>query len=257
MRRVVSRSAVKGVFPLLGLPIVAFWNAVLAKGVMSSVRTVGLGRMFIVGVTDAILGVHQELTRQVAAGVDLQMAVELSRTKSFAMSNPEASFDPQIMPEALKYIIFRSVATAVISTRAFHPNLELMLKHIIYRLRIDPLKIPDVDNMKLFTDKLLPSLSRLDSYTVLTIMSFALVLDGSMAVTEKLLMKRAQAACGLQPHLAGLMNMSRKFVSLVLEPQDVVFCYYDMREREGGLEDITLMEQIEDASSQVLRILSF
>jgi len=200
---VVSRSAVKGVFPLIGLPIVAFWNAVLAHQVMHAVRTVALGRLCIAKSTDSLLGMHQELSRQVDAGVELQKAVELSRTKSFAMANPEASFDSLAMPDQLKAAILRAVAVAVVSAREFHPNLELLMKHLVFRLRIDPETITELDSVDLFLKSCLPSLSRIDSYTVLSFLALALTLDGELAVSEKIFMKLAQAASGLAPNLAG------------------------------------------------------
>jgi hypothetical protein len=203
LRRVVSRSAVKGVFPLIGLPIVAFWNAVLANQVMHAVRTVALGRLCIIPATDSLLGMHQELSRQVEAGVELQKAVELSRTKSFAMANPESSFDSLAMPDQLKAAILRAVAVAVVSAREFHPNLELLMKHMVFRLRIDPETITELDSVDLFLKSCMPSLSRIDSYTVLSVLALALTLDGELAVSEKIFMKSAQAAAGLAPNLAG------------------------------------------------------
>jgi len=206
---VVSRSAVKGVFPLIGLPIVAFWNGVLAKEVMHAVRTVVLGRLCITNATDSLLGMHQELSRQVAAGVELQKAVELSRTKSFAMDNPESSFDPSAMSDQLKTAILRAVAAAVVSSREFHPNLELLIKHVVFRLRVNPESITEVDSVEVFLKSCLPSLSRIDSYTVLSFLAMALTLDGELAVSEKLFMKGAQGACGLSPNLAGALTQER------------------------------------------------
>ncbi len=226
LRRVVSRSAVKGVFPLIGLPIVAFWNAVLARQVMHAVRTVALGRMCITTVTDTLLGMHQELSRQVAAGVELQKAVELSRAKSFAVASPENSFDALAMPDSLKAAILRSVSVAVVSSREFHPNLELLMKHLIFRLRINPETIPELDNIDLYYKSCLPSLSRVDSYTVLTFLAFALLLDGDLTVTNKIFIKRAQTCCGLTPNLAGLNRIADKFENLSLHAEDAVFAVY-------------------------------
>ena len=208
MRRVVSRSAVKGVFPLIGLPIVAFWNAVLAKNITDAVRVVTLGRLCITTVADMLLGMHQELARQVEAGVELQKAVELSRTKSFALDSPETSFDNLAMSDRLKSAILRSVAVAVVSSREFHPNLELLMKHLIFRLRIDPESVPDLDDLVTYKKNCLPALSRNESYTVLSFLAFALILDGQLSTTQKIFMKRAQACCGLAPSLSGALRMS-------------------------------------------------
>lgn len=70
--------------------------------------------------------------------------------------------------------------------------------------------------------------------------------------------------------------MVSKFASLSLQPEDIVFCFYgmrciervcmrqqltvptpDVRERDGGIADITLQEQVEEAFSKVLKMLSF
>lgn len=68
LKRVVTRSAVKGALGLVSLPVVGFWNAVLAFSIMKNVRCVLLGRCAVPSVADALLGVHQELARQARRG---------------------------------------------------------------------------------------------------------------------------------------------------------------------------------------------
>jgi len=188
---VVTRSAVKGVFPLIGIPIVAFWNAMLAYQILKAVRTVALCRCCINGVTDALLGVHQELSRQLEAGVELKKAVALSRIKSFALASRHDSFDPTAMTAEMKTAILRTVAVAVVQSKRFHPNLELLMKHLMFRLHLDPSSIEGLDDETVFLEKCLPSLSRLDSYTVLSFMAFALTLDGELSISQKV---RARAS---------------------------------------------------------------
>jgi hypothetical protein len=184
LRRVVSRSALKGVFPLIGLPIVAFWDALLAFNVLTAVRTVALGRCCVVGITDAILSIHEELERQVDAGVELSMAVDLARIRSHALGSRHDTFDPESMSHDLKVALLRAIAMSVVQARSFHPNLELLIKHVMYRLRIDPLTIEGLDDEKLFK-KCLPQLTLLERYTVLSMLNFALVLDGTVTISQR------------------------------------------------------------------------
>lgn len=184
LRRVLSRSALKGVFPLIGLPIVAFWDALLAFNVLTAVRTVALGRCCVVGVTDGILSIHEELERQMDAGMELSMAVELARIKSHALGSRHDTFDPESMSHDVKVAIMRAIAMAVVQARSFHPNLELLVKHVMYRLRLDPLTVEGLDEEERFK-KCLPKLSLLERYTVLTMLNFALVLDGTVTISQR------------------------------------------------------------------------
>ena len=153
IRRVVSRSAVRGAsssnsaaMSLISLPIVAFWNAILAVGVMKNVRTVTLGRANLTLCVDTVMSLYLELTRQMNAGVPLQMAVDLARTRSNAVEQPELAFHNEEMPREMAEAIIRTFAISVIFAREFHPNLETMIKHVCYRLRMEPENITDVDD---------------------------------------------------------------------------------------------------------------
>ena len=82
----------------------------------------------------------------------------------------------------------------------------------------------------------------------------------------------------LSLRLPGLNRVITKFGNLSLQPEDVVFCFYgafavctrsvaacltayaptiDIRERDGGVADITTRERSEEAASKVLKLLSF
>jgi len=53
--------------------------------------------------------------------------------------------------------------------------------------------------------------------------------------------------------------MSKRFNGLTLQPEDVVFCLYSIRERdtEDGAADISALEQAEAMLGTVLKLLSF
>ena len=242
LRRVLSRSALKGVFPLVGLPIVAFWDALLAFNVLTAVRTVALGRCCIVGVTDGILSIHQELERQLEAGMELSMAADLARIRSHALGSRHDTFDPDAMSHDLKVALMRAVAMTVCQARAFHPNLELLIKHLMYRLRLDPLTIEGLDQDKKFRE-CLPQLSVLERYTVITMLTFALVLDGQVTTSQRvrallrvclqppptrvahpkrlatqLYMKQMMTLCGLAPKLGRALSRSCTRVDAQADP---------------------------------------
>lgn len=148
LRRVVSRSAIRGASSLLSLPVVAFWNSVLARTVMANVRTVALARSSLTLMIDSVLALHVELHRQMAAGVELQQAVDLARTRSHALDSPHVAFHPNDMSQELKEMIIRATAVAVVINREFHPNLEQIIKHLKTRFRIEPDSIENVDDFE-------------------------------------------------------------------------------------------------------------
>ena len=256
LKKVATRSALRGASALLSLPIGAYLDAAGAMNQLAAVRTVALGRSFIIPVVDALLGVHQELSRLMAGGADLQKAVSLVRTKSFALSSQHASFDQKEMPREMKVAILRTIAIAVVQSKVFHPNQELMMKHIMFRLRVDPADYNDLDDENIFLKQVLPNLRPLDQYTVLTFMAFAVCLDGSLSLAQKINIKVAQVACNLTPSVAPLRRMSDKFNSNSITPQDVVFAFYKSREREEGNADITRVEMAEALLASIFKALA-
>lgn len=148
LRRVLSRSAIRGASTLVSVPVVAFWNGVLARTVMTSVRTVALARSNLTSTVDCILALHVELQRQIAAGVELQQAVDLARTRSHALASPHVAFHPLDVSLQLKEMIVRATALAVVINREFHPNLEQIIKHLKTRMRIEIEGIPDLDDFE-------------------------------------------------------------------------------------------------------------
>lgn len=158
----------------------------------------------------------------------------------------------------MKVAILRAVAVAVVHSREFHPNLELLLKHLFFRLRLDPATVPDLDDEAFFLRSCLPSLPLLDAFTVLTFFAFALTLDGQLAASQTIYFKRAQAVCHLQPSASGLVAMARKLNSLTLQPTDVAFSLYAARDRVGDdAGEETRMERLEAAVGAALKMISF
>ena len=152
---------------------------------LHAVRVVALGRTCIIPIVDVLLGVHQEIAGHMALGADMQKAVNLTKTKSFVLSSSHNSFDQRRMPMEMKVAILRAVAIAVVQSKVFHPNLELLMKHIMFRLRIDPAHYEGLDDEPFFINQVLPSLSSLDQHTVLTFLAFAVCLDGNLSIAQK------------------------------------------------------------------------
>ena len=67
------------------------------------------------------------------------------------------------------------------------------------------------------------------------------------------------AACQPDALAPGITQMSKRFNGLTLQPEDVVFCLYSIRERdtEDGAADISALEQAEAMLGTVLKLLSF
>lgn len=256
LRRVVSRSAIRGASDLIALPIVAFWNGILAVTVTKNIRTVTLARSNLTLCVDCILALHQELERQMAAGVELQNAVDLARTRSHALDSPGESFTASDIKPELKEAVWRTMATGAVIARTFHPNLELMIKHLKYRFRTDPDEVPDVDDMELYKIQCLPKLNTLDTYTVLTFLLLTFIVDGELTGTQKVFFKRIMISSGFEGQNDGLALISNKYNALEMTPADVAFIMFNVREQMVQA-DSSFFEEAEYQFSQVMRLLSF
>jgi len=186
---VATRSALRGSASGFGdwltISIGGYMDASASAVQLHAIRVVALGRTCIVPIVDVLLGVHQEIADHMALGTDIQKAVSLVKTKSFVLSSTHNSFDQQRMPMEMKTAILRAVAVAVVQSKVFHPNLELLMKHLMYRLRIDPAKYNDLDDESKFINQILPKLNSLDQYTVLTFLAFSVCLDGNLSIAQK------------------------------------------------------------------------
>jgi hypothetical protein len=214
-------------------------------------RVVALGRTCIVPIVDVLLGVHQEIADHMALGADMQKAVNLVKTKSFVLSARHSSFDQQRMPMHMKVAILRAVAIAIVQSKVFHPNLELLMKHLMFRLRIDPSNYSDLDDEAKFIAHVLPKLNSLEQHTILTFLAFAVCLDGQLSIAQKarqtssqswsfadsctaqINLKIAMVACKLTPSIVGLRDIAAKYQEQRLAPEDVAFVFYKVRSNES------------------------
>jgi hypothetical protein len=260
LKKVATRSALRGSASSFGdwltVGIGAYLDAQSTSLQMHGIRVVSVGRTCIVPIVDTLLGVHQEIADLMAQGADMQKAVNLVKTKSFVLSSSHNSFDQQQMSMELKVSILRAVAIAVVQSKVFHPNLELLMKHIMYRLRIDPAHYVDLDNEPLFIEQILPQLNPLDQHTVLTFLAFAVVLDGNLSIAQKINLKVAMVACNLTPSVVGLREIAEKYQKQMLTPNDVAFVFYKVRDREEGNDDITTAEKLEAILASIFKALA-
>ena len=256
IRRVASRSAVRGASDLIALPIVAFWNGTLAATVSADLRCVTLGRHNITVCVDTILALNVELRAQVEAGVDLQNAVDLARARSHAIESPAETFTAADIKRDLRNAVWRTVAVAVVLGREFHPNMELIIKHLLVRLRSQPSDVIEVDDVSTYQMSCLPKLNTLDTYTVLSLLMLCFVVVGALSISQKVFFKRTVMAAGFEPSLAVLEGLLLKFNNIRLTPRDAAFTVFEMPEQMTEPE-LSLLDEAEFQLSKGLRFLSF
>ena len=58
----------------------------------------------------------------------------------------------------LREALVRALAVTIVKRQDRHANLEVMLKHLIHVLNVDVSRIPDIDNVDLWIDQVVPKL---------------------------------------------------------------------------------------------------
>jgi len=189
VKRVLVRSALKGGAAFFAVPVVASWNLLLGRKVMANIRTLLQGIVLLPFILDSTLGTMQNYSL--------------------------------LLREAL----VRALAVTIVKRQDRHANLEVMLKHLIHVLNVDVSRIPDIDNVDLWIDQVVPKLKIKEQDLLMRVFSLALIADGDIEISEKLLLQRALRSAGMYPKLDGFKKCQEKFSDLTLEASDIIGLY--------------------------------
>jgi hypothetical protein len=158
VRRALGRAVVRAWLPLLAIPGTAAWNAFVCLIVLREARVRIFGPSLVVDVTERLLGGTKPVSSQLAE------------------------------------VCARAVGACIVRSADLHPNLEILLGHVLRRTGIA--RPADVDDSQRFLALLpkLPESERKDAFRMLTT---AAVIDGRLAKREKRLLAEAAHAAGL------------------------------------------------------------
>lgn len=174
LRRTLGRAAVRMWLVFVGVPVTAFWNALVAQLVVREARIRAIGPSAASVLCEAILP------------------------------------PPGTLSEEGQLAAWRAVAATVVRTHDLHPNVVAMLRELESRLGPPP-PDSDVDDSSQFLAQL-PSLSPAELRVALQLLAVAAVLDGRIAWAERRLLLEAREAAGRAPDLDGVRKLRRAFM---------------------------------------------
>jgi hypothetical protein len=174
LRRVLVRVLMRAWLPLVSIPVVAGWNAIIVWRVLREARIRAIGASAARELVDVALG---------------------GRTT---------------FPEATRLAIFRAVGATVVRKRDLHPNTVVLLVELASRLG-EPGDAA-ADDARAFL-ACLPDLPAADRSVVLDVLAAAVIMDGRVSRAEVRLLEQAHAACGRTADVAHVRAMAHAFVA--------------------------------------------
>lgn len=177
-RRSVARASAKVLAAFIIVPVVVFWDMLLASSLTYNSAILVLGPPQALRVFDDLVeGNGRALTFRCRAA------------------------------------IFRVLSCAIVQRGEVHPVLYVLYRHCKTRLGtiIDAQYSQDLDNVDLLIHQTLPCLPRLDQLLVLRVLALTLVVDGSISYKERNYMMTALEACGCAPVIDQLTLTTRAY----------------------------------------------
>lgn len=177
VRRILGRALVRTWLPFVAVPITALWNGIVTWIVLREARIRAMGPSAAKELSDAIFG--QGITPS----------------------------------EEGKAALVRAVASSVVRTEDFHPNLMELLSEVLARVG-KPVAETDqgIDDSRAFLEHL-PQLSPDDQRLSLQMLTVAALIDGRFTAAEKQLLSDAYRICGKHLDIAAAERLRKAFVS--------------------------------------------
>ena len=178
IRRVASRAALRGFLPFVALPVTAFWNGVVTWLVMREARIRALGPSAVEQFVAVVFG------------------------------------DAPKLSEKGRLSAVRAVASAVVRTQDFHPNLVRLLSAVTKR--VGDTGNAELDDVGLFLEDL-RSLEASERKVCLQVLALACIIDGRLSSRERKLWSDAVAAAGQAVNFEAIERLRRGFVNGVAD----------------------------------------
>lgn len=158
IKRMVGRAVGRAYLEYVAVPVVAFWNGIVAWQVIKESKIRVLGPSAAVEVKDALLKADDNIGKLA-----------------------------QIQ-------VVRAIASCILSTADLHPNLEFLYKLLYDSYKIP--KDTVLDDTDLFL-KDLKKLNKNEQKIVLKVLEYASIIDGKLALKERKLLKESYETCDL------------------------------------------------------------
>lgn len=172
LRRVLSRAGLRFYMPLIAVPVFALWNGVVARWVMSEVRTRVAGPIAV-----------DEFSAWVSA-------------------------HKTCLGSATRQLILEAVGEAIIVSQDAHPNFVLLLSRLLEDLELapEPLRQWDVSLA------LLKDLSATEQNVVLAAATVATVIEGRLRSRQREFLRGLHVACGRASDTRSVFEARQEFL---------------------------------------------
>lgn len=261
LKRVLVRSALKGLNSVVAIPILALMNAVLSYKILCSLRVLVNGSACIYKLIDHVFCQCIETKRKHGTATLLLSAKTVQPSTLEAEGVGEAPALPpadapvangdvvvdivkappsqallaartmgmnsQMLLEAknftplTKEIIMRAVATSVVKAQCWHPNLMLIFNHVQMRLDVDVETIDQMGDPESLSRCLPMVVKPADAEMVLRLISLCVMCDGEVGVGEKIYIKQTLKSIGMIASTKPFMHAARQYKQLKLQKEHV------------------------------------
>ena len=198
-RRSMARTTAKIVAAFLIVPIIVFWDALLAYSLTFNSWILVLGPPQALRVFDDII-----------------------------------DSNGRVLTLRCRAAVFRVLSCAIVQRGEVHPVLYILYRHCKARLggKIDEQYMQDMDDVSLLIHQTLPCLPKHDQLLVLRVLALTLVVDGSISAKERKYMITALETCGCAPMVDELMMTTRKYAQGKLTYDDYRGMFADLHSRK-------------------------
>jgi len=264
-KRMLARGALKGTLSAAAVPILALMNMVLAMGVTFNTSIVTFGRLVVTDLADAILDAHAKSHQLVMRAHSLKHHVDRTYWGGARLER-DILDQPMPAPSGAYYYrgpgsgnslstearraVMRAISVVVGEQAFWHPNVEALLVHIMFRLNITPEdKFDQVESMDILFREELPQLPPLEALCVIRLYALATFVDGSANIAEKLSVGMALRSCRLPPDTSDYRQCQLRFQNLLIEPEDCA-CMFRKAEKAAIANTITSKRTFDESDAQ-------
>ena len=181
VKRIFGRAVSRAYLEFLAIPVVAFWNAMVARKV-----------------------IHEAKIRVLGPSAAAEIAEKL------------AECAPLLSPKG-NVAVLSAVSACILSTAQLHPNLEIMFRLVRSRLTIPHGAV--LDDTSGFLSSL-GGISPAEQKIALKVLVFSSIIDGKLSRNEKALLERAHGLCGITLDLWQVRELGKRFRNGELMIQD-------------------------------------
>jgi hypothetical protein len=122
------------------------------------------------------------------------------------------------LPRITRTACIQAVAVAITLRQELHPNLELILRELMFYLKVNPETIEDISVPDVFLSKVpkrpysIGNLDTTSKFLVLRIFALCLLADADLSINESIIMRKLLMAANFKPDVSGFKQVKREII---------------------------------------------